>query len=129
MTKYWTNNYCKLKILNGYPYSELYDEISDCKYVIDIPRRSDSGFILNHARIFETICSGKNIIIEAQPDCDNTYTYLVKKYKNIYETLNIIKEDPVDSSEIFRNWTENDYNYEKYREYYMSDNYKQKLNL
>jgi len=129
LTKYWTNDYCKVKTINGYPYTEMADDISDCKYILDIPRRIDSGIIVNHVRIFESICSGKNIIIENGWGYDNIYTYLVKTYGNITEVLNIIKEDPIDNSETFRKWTESNYNYEEWRKYWMGNNYKQKLNL
>ena len=129
LSKYWTNDYCKIKLLNGYPYSELTEEIKDCKYVIDIPRNSNCGFILNHTYIFEALCSGKNVIVEVGYGYDNIYSWLVREYSNIYEVLDIVKEDPVDNSWVFRRWTENNHNYEEFRQYYMGNKYIQKLDL
>lgn len=129
ITKYWTNDFCKIKIISGYPYSELYDEIKDCKYLIDLPRKSDSGFILGCTRIFDALCSGKQVLVETFGWVENVFTWLVKPYDNIYKIHDMVKDDPIDNSEIFKQWTNTDESYEYYRKQIMGDNYKQKLNL
>lgn len=130
ITKYWTDDYCRVKIINGYPYSELYDEISDCRYLIDIPRRTDSGHILGCTRIFEALCSGKQIITEVRDYTENLYTWLIKGYGSIYDVPKMSKEPPMtDGWGYFKNWTDSDAAYEDYRKYFMGNNYQQKLAL
>lgn len=130
ITKYWTDDYCKVKIISGQPYSDIYDEIIDCKYLIDLPRTPNSGIILNNTRIFEALCSGKQIIADHCGCLENPFTWLIKTYGNIYDIYGIVKEEPVDNSEVFRQWTETDEKYEIYRKYFFGDeNYEQKLYL
>jgi hypothetical protein len=130
ITKYWTDDYCKVKIISGQPYSDIYDEIIDCKYLIDLPRTPNSGIILNNTRIFEALCSGKQIIADHCGCFENPFTWLIKTYGNIYDIYGIVKEEPVDNSEVFRQWTETDEKYEIYRKYFFGDeNYEQKLYL
>lgn len=128
ITKYWTDEYCRVKFISGQPYSDIYDEIIDCKYLIDLPRTPNSGLILNNTRIFEVLCSGKQIITDRCGCIENPFTWLIKTYDNIYDIYNIIKEEPVDNSEVYRQWTETDEKYEIYRKYFFGEeNYKQKL--
>lgn len=129
ITKCWTDDYCKVKIMSGYPYSELYDDISECKYLIDLPREVGLSKILNSSRILEAVCSGKQIITYLLPDKDNQFTWLTIGYEDIYRVIDIVKKDPLDNSEVFKDWTSNDRKYEDYRNYLMGDNYKQKLIL
>lgn len=130
ITKYWTDDYCRVKTISGVPYSQLYDEIADCKYLIDLPRSASYGSILNNVRIFETLCSGKQIITETFGDVENPFTWLIKGYTDIYTIYNIVKEDPADNSEIFKQWTDTDEKYEIYRKYFFGEeNYKPRLSL
>ncbi len=130
ITKYWTDDYCRIKIINGQPYSDIYDEVIGCKYLIDLPRTPNSGIMLNAPRILETLCSGKQIITDRCGCIENPFTWLIRTYANIYDIYSIMKEQPVDNSEVFKQWTDNDEKYEEYRLYFFGEeNYKQKLNL
>ncbi len=129
ITKYWTDDYCRVKIISGNPYSEIYDEISECKYLIDMPRNGRISKILNSVRILETLCSGKQVIAPSLADQDNQFTRLIKGYYDIYEVIDIVKTTPVDNSEVFKQWTGNDVTYEDYRKYLMANDYKQKIEL
>lgn len=130
ITKYWTDDYCRVKTISGVPYSQLYDEIADCKYLIDLPRSASYGSILNNVRIFETLCSGKQIIAETFGDVENPFTWLIKGYTGIYTIYNIVKEDPADNSEVFKQWTDTDEKYENYRKYFFGEeDYKPRLSL
>lgn len=129
ITKCWTDDYCKVKIMSGYPYSELYDDISECRYLIDLPREIGLSRILNSSRILDAICSGKQIITYLLPDNENQFTWLTIGYTDIYHVIDMSKKDPLDNSKVFKEWTNDDRTYEDYRKYLMGDNYKQKLNL
>lgn len=129
ISRCWTDDYCKIKTITGYPYSELYDDISECKYLIDLPRDIGLSKILNSSRILEAVCSGKQILTYLLPDKDNQFTWLTVGYTNIYDITDLVKKDPVDNADVFKDWTTNNKAYEEYRKYLIGDNYKQKLEL
>ena len=129
ITRYWTDSYCRVKIISGYSYTDSYNDIADCKYIIDIPRDTDCCFVLNASRIMEVLCSGKQIITEIRPASENIFTWLIKGYTDIYTVQDLVKEPPIDNSEVFKIWTDSDERYEIYRKYWMGNKYKQKLNL
>ena len=80
--------------------------------------------------IFEDYESDNNIIsLGILPDKDNQFTWLTVGYTNVYEITNLVKKDPVDNADTFKDWTTNNKTYEEYRQYLMGDNYKQKLVL
>lgn len=119
ISKYWTNDSCSVKIITGIPYQDLYDEIADCKYLIDIPRSSNSNHFIGYTRIFEAICSGKQVIVELQDYTENLYGELLKGYSRIYEVIDLVKNPPLSNPwSYFKNWTENNESYEQYRNHF-----------
>lgn len=128
ITKYWTDETCRFKYIGGVPYQELYDEVADCKYLMDIPRTSMANTILSGSRIFEAICSGKQVICELQDYTENLFPNLLKGYNRVYDVIDLIKDEPLPNvRESFQAWTESNKIYEEYRKHCMKQNYQQKL--
>lgn len=128
ITQYWTNNSCRLLTINGLPYSELYNEVSDCKYILNLPRGNESGWIQNQVRITEAICSGKNVISYNLGGAADVYNWLINPVGNFLDILEEVKKDPVDRSSTYKEWTDTDNSYEEYRKaIMMPSRYKPRL--
>lgn len=125
-TKWWDDEYCTLKLINGYPYMDCLDEISDCKYVLYIPVNDDYATV-NYTLLIEAICSGKQVI--TFDSTENILNTLTKNAHSYYDVAKLVKDEPVDNSYILENWSKTDKRYEEWRQYWMGDNYKQKLIL
>ena len=125
-TKWWDDEYCTLKLINGYPYMDCLDEISDCKYILYIPVNDDYTPV-DYTIITEAICSGKQVITFDKSE--NILNALTKNAHSYYDVIKLVKDEPVDYSNILENWSSTDKRYEEWRQYWMGDNYKQKLEL
>ena len=125
-TKWWDDEYCTLKLINGYPYMDCLDEISDCKYILYIPVNDDYTHV-DYTIITEAICSGKQVITFDKSE--NILNALTKNAHSYYDVIKLVKDEPVDYSNILENWSSTDKRYEEWRQYWMGDNYKQKLEL
>ena len=127
ITQYKSDKYCRVKVITGgVPYSQLYDEVADCKYLLNIPRSGDD-WVQNHQRIFEYISSGKAVISKAA-QVDN-FEWLIKKVERYRDIYDAIKDDPQDMSETYKEWTGDDISYEEYRKAIYSPTYKPRLFL
>ena len=125
-TKWWDDEYCTLNLINGYPYMDCLDEISDCKYILYIPVNDDYTPV-DYTIITEAICSGKQVITFDKSE--NILNALTKNAHSYYDVIKLVKDEPVDYSNILENWSSTDKRYEEWRQYWMGDNYKQKLEL
>lgn len=125
-TKWWDDEYCTLKLINGYPYMDCLDEISDCKYILYIPVNDDYTPV-DYTIITEAICSGKQVITFDKSE--NILNALTKNAHSYYDVIKLVKDEPVDYSNILENWSSTDKRYEEWRQYWMGDKYKQKLEL
>lgn len=125
-TKWWDDEYCTLKLINGYSYMDCLDELSDCKYILHVPLNDDYASI-DYTLITEVICSGKQVITFDKQE--NILNPLTKNAHSYYDVVNLVKDEPKDYSYILENWSGTDERYEDWRHYWMGDNYKQKLIL
>ena len=129
LTKYWTNQCCSVKIMQGVPYSELYDDLAECKHIIDIQRDYTALWVQNQVRIMEALCSGKSVICDLTNNQFNYFSWIVYGYHNEYEILDLVKNDAKDNSLIYKDWTDSNQQYELMRQFILGDNYQPKLTV
>lgn len=115
-----------IKIMNGYSISEMKDELSNCRFILD-SHRTYLDNMQNQARIFEHICLGHTVLSEKSNY--NIFPGLIYEWENIDELNNLIKTvEPQDFSEQYKEMTYTDEAYENYREYILFNNYYNKTN-
>jgi len=125
-TKWWDTDYCTLKIISGYPYTDCLDELGDCKYVFLI--LPNNGYIpIDYTTLANVISSGKQAI--TMDNGENILHPFVKRAHSYYDVVQLTKDEPVDNSKAFEVWSGNDTAYEQWRQYWLGDNYKPRLNV
>lgn len=125
-TKWWDGDYCRLKWIDGYPYTDCLDELGDCKYVLIIPI-NDQHAPIDYTTLANVISSGKQAITFDTEE--NILHPFVKRAHSYYDVVQLTKDEPVDNSKAFEDWSGNDSTYEKWRQYWLGDNYKPRLNV
>lgn len=115
-----------LKILNGYPLSELHDELANCRFILD-SHRNYRHSMQNQVRIFESLCSSYTVLAEKSEY--NIFPGLVYEWNNIDELNEFINTvEPKDLSEKYKEMTYTDEAYEEYRHKIIYDNYNKPTN-
>lgn len=113
-----------IKILNGYPISEMQDEFASCKFVLDMHRNYRHN-MQNQVRIFEYLCLGYTVLSEKSRY--NMFPGLIHEWESIEELDNLIKTiEPCDFSEKYKEMAYSDEAYENYRLGILNSNYYQK---
>ena len=112
-----------IKMLYGFPISEMVDEFSNCKFVID-SHRNYWTTEQNQIRIFEHICLGHTVLSEKSKY--NMFPDLIYEWNDIDELNELINTiEPHDFSEKYKQLTYSDEDYKAYREKLLDDNYYQ----
>lgn len=102
-----------IKIMNGYSISELKDELSNCRFILD-SHRTYLDNMQNQVRIFEHICLGHTVLSEKSDY--NIFPRLIYEWENIKELNYLIKTiKPQDFSEAYKEMTYTNDVYENYR--------------
>ena len=115
-----------IKILNGFSISEMKDELSNCRFILD-SHRTYLDNMQNQARIFEHICLGHTVLSEKSDY--NIFPGLIYEWENIEELNNLIKTiEPQDFSEKYKEMTYTDEAYEDYCNNILITNYCDKTN-
>lgn len=125
-TKWWDDEYCRMKWINGYAYTDCLEELGNCKYVLIIPI-NDNKIPVDYVMLLNVICSGKQAITFDTEE--NILHPFVKKAHSYYDITQLVKNPPVDNSNIFKSWTITDNSYEDWRRYWLGNNYIQKLSF
>lgn len=114
-----------MKILNGYPISELEDELSNCRFILDT-HRNYRHCMQNQVRIFEHICLGHTVLSEKSEY--NIFPGLIYEWENADELNELVKTvTPSDFSQEYKEMTYTDEAYEKYINKILYDNYLVKM--
>lgn len=127
ITKWWDDPYLRMKLISGYSYTDCLDELADCKYIYIVPESETNNIPIDYASLINVICSGKQAI--AFNYQENILHPFCKMAVSYYDVISLSRESPVDNSNNFKLWTNNDANYEEWRHYWLGNNYKQRLNL
>lgn len=115
-----------IKIMNGYSISEMKDELSNCRFILD-SHRTYLDSMQNQARIFEHICLGHTVLSEKSDY--NIFPGLIYEWENIDELSNLIKTvEPCDFSEKYKEMTYTDEAYESYCDNILNTNLYKKTN-
>ena len=110
-----------IKILNGYPISELEDELSNCKFILDSHRNYRHN-MQNQVRIFEHICLGHTVLSEKSDY--NIFPGLIYEWENADELNHLINTvEPEDFSDRYKEMTYTDEAYDNYCWQILNDNF------